>query len=86
MANAVYILCALTSLACAVLLTRGYRLSKARMLLWSSVCFLGLAANNLLLVLDNIVFPSVDMYLFRLAVAAVSLAIIVFGLIWDVER
>lgn len=86
MANAVYILCALTSLVCAVLLTRGYRVSRARMLLWSSVCFLVLAANNFLLVLDNIVFPSVDMYLLRLAMAAVALAVLVYGLVWDVER
>lgn len=86
MAKAVYVLCALTALGCAVLLTRGYIQTRARLLLWSSLCFLGLAANNLVLVLDRIVFPDVDMYLIRLVTAVVSLSLLVFGLIWDVEE
>ena len=40
MAETVYILCALTCMACAVLLLRGYRRSRARFLLWSSICFM----------------------------------------------
>ena len=40
-ARAVYVLCALTSLGCAVLLVRGYLESRARLLLWSSVSFVG---------------------------------------------
>lgn len=86
MANAVYVLCALTSLVCAVLLTRGYLRTKARLLLWSSLCFLALTANNLLLVLDRIVFPDVDMYLVRLVTAVAALSLLVFGLVWDVEE
>lgn len=86
MAEAVYILCAMTSLVCAVLLTRGYLATKTRLLLWSSVCFLALSANNLLLVLDNIVFPSIDMYRIRLVTAVVALGLLVYGLIVDVEK
>jgi hypothetical protein len=48
MAETVYILCALTSLACAVLLVRGYRRTPSRLLLLSSFCFVGLALNNAL--------------------------------------
>ena len=57
MASAVYILCALTSVACAVMLLRGYFRSRARFLMWSSLCFVGLAINNLLLAIDKVAFP-----------------------------
>ena len=49
MAAMVYILGALTSLACAVLLLRGYSRGKKRLLLWSGLCFTGLALSNLLI-------------------------------------
>ena len=42
----VYLLCFLTSFACAVLLLRSYRASLARLLLWSGLCFLLLAVTN----------------------------------------
>ena len=88
MAEAVYILCALTALACAVLLVRGYRRSRARFLLWSSLCFLALALNNALLFVDKVIYADVDMPTLstaRTAVALAGLAILVYGLIWDTE-
>ncbi len=85
MAEAVYILCALTSLACAVMLWRGYHRSRARFLLWSSLCFVGLAVNNMLLVADLVVFPGRDLLLFRNLSGFLSLALLVFGLVWDSE-
>lgn len=88
MAEAVYILCALTALACAVLLVRGYRRSRARFLLWSSLCFLALALNNVLLFVDKVIYADVDMptlALARTGVALVGLALLVYGLIWDAE-
>lgn len=87
MASAVYILCALTSAACAVMLLRGYLRSRTRFLLWSSVCFSALFVNNLMLVLDRVVVP--DRVLFqaewRTAVALVGLSVLVYGLVWDAE-
>ena len=50
MIQLVYVLCALTSIACAVLLLRGYFRTRVRLLLWSGLCFVGLALNNALLV------------------------------------
>jgi hypothetical protein len=85
MAEAVYILCAATSLACAVLLARGYTRSRARFLLWSSLCFLALALNNVLLFADKVVFPDRDLSLWRTATALVGLAVLLYGLIWDAE-
>ena len=85
-ADIVYVLCALTSAACAVLLWRGYRQSRARLLMWSSICFTGLALNNVLLILDVRVLPDVDLALWRTIPALVGVAALVYGLVWDLER
>lgn len=86
MAEAVYIGCALASLACAVLLLRGYRRSKARLLLWSCLCFSCLTVNNILLVADKIVFAEIDLSLWRSGSALVGLLLLLYGMIWDAER
>jgi hypothetical protein len=85
MGEAVFALCALTSLACAALLLRSYRRTRARLLLWSSICFVGLALNNILLFLDLIVMPNVDLSLPRAVLALGSVLFINFGLIWDAK-
>jgi hypothetical protein len=86
MANFVYLLCALTSIACAVLLLRGWSRSHARFLLWSSFCFVALALNNILLFVDKVVFPTqVDLTVWRTITAVVGMALLLYGLIWDTE-
>ena len=91
MAETVYALCAITSLACAVMLMRGYRRSRARLLLWSSLCFVFLFLNNVLLFVDKVVLPEQELLLgvpfpvWRSAVAVVGVALLVIGLIWDGE-
>ncbi|HSE45493.1 MAG TPA: DUF5985 family protein [Gemmatimonadales bacterium] len=83
MANVVYSLCALTSIFCAVLLIQGFLRTRSRLLLWSSLCFVGLVANNLLLVVDRIFVPDVDLYTMRSFSALVALSLLVYGLIWE---
>lgn len=85
MAAAVYILGALTSLAAALLLLRGFFRGRQRLLLWSGICFLGLALSNLMVFIDLVLFPNVDFYLVRLAIAAVAMFVFVAGLIWESE-
>ena len=85
MAGAVYLLCALTSIACAVLLVRGYRRSRSRLLLWSSLCFVGLAANNSILVVDRLVVPDIDLSAWRLLPAVIGVGVLVYGLIAEGE-
>ena len=85
MAEAVYLLCALTSLGCAAALLRTYVLRRSRVLLWSSACFIGLAATNVLLFIDLVVFPGTDLSLPRAALGAAAVLALVVGLIWDVE-
>jgi hypothetical protein len=84
MAEAVYLLCAATSLACAVLLLRGYLRQRTRLLLWSSFCFVLLALNNALLFVDLIVVPvNLDLSVWRSATALVGVSVLLFGLIWE---
>ncbi len=83
MAAAVYILGALTSSACAVLLLRGYAGSRQRLLLWSGFCFLGLALSNALIFVDLVLLPNVDLYLLRLATTLIAMAMLLYGLIWE---
>ena len=87
MAEAVYILCALTSAACALMLLRGYARSKARFLLWSSLCFIALFVNNLLLMIDKVVVPDREFLHpgWRSGVALIGLSILIYGLVWDAE-
>ena len=83
MAAAVYVLCILTSAFCAVLLLREYRRSGGRLLLWSSLSFVGWAANNALVFLDFVVLPMVDLSLVRASVALVAVSLLLYGLVWD---
>ena len=86
MATIVYVLCALTSLACAVLLLRGYRQSGARLLLWSGLFFLGLFLNNLLLIVDLRVVPQINLAVIRLVPALIGVSLLLYGMIWESER
>jgi hypothetical protein len=83
MAEVVYTLCALTSVVCAGLLVRSWQRSRARILLWSSLCFVGLAVNNLLLLIDLVVVPNVDLSILRTGTALGAMGVLVIGLIWE---
>jgi hypothetical protein len=84
-AEAVYILCAVTSIGCAVLLLRAYGRVRAAFLLWSGLCFVFLGVNNILLYVDLAVFPGVDLRLWRHSTALAGLSLLVYGLIWETE-
>jgi hypothetical protein len=77
----VYLLCAATSIVCAVLLFRGYRLSRTRLLFWASLCFVGLAINNVGLFIDLIVLPEIDLFWWRTVPALGGMLILLYGLI-----
>jgi hypothetical protein len=83
MAEAVFALCAAASTLCAVLLLRNWRRTRSRLLLWSSLCFVGLALNNILLVVDRVVVPEVDLSLLRAATALLAMMLLLYGLIWE---
>jgi predicted lysophospholipase L1 biosynthesis ABC-type transport system permease subunit len=83
MGPAVYSLGTLTTLACAVLLLRGFAATRKRLLLWSGLCFIGLTISNVVRFLDLVILTEVDLYLWRLLPAATAMALLLFGLIWD---
>ena len=85
MATAVYVLCALAATACTWLLARSYAASHVRLLLWSAICFAGLALNNVILFIDKVVAQGTDLSAWRLVPAAVGLAAMVYGLVWETE-
>ena len=81
MATTVFALCAVTSIGAAALLLRGYLRSRTRLLLWSSLGFLGLAVNNVILFVDKVVTPDVDLTLARNTAGLVGLALILYGFV-----
>lgn len=81
--NIVYVLCAATSILCAVLLLRGYRQSRARLLFWSAFCFVGLALNNVLLVIDVRLVPDFDFAVWRVVPAVLGAGGLIYGLVWE---
>lgn len=83
MPGLIYVLCAATALICAALLWRSYRRNGVRLLLWSSVCFLGLVVENLLLFADDVTPPHVDLALLRHLVGLAALVSLVYALIWE---
>jgi hypothetical protein len=82
-ADIVYILCALTSMSCAVLLLRSYARTRARLLLWSGLCFSFFALNNILLFIDLTVLPMVDLSILRTLTGIIGVVLLIFGFIMD---
>jgi hypothetical protein len=85
MVRIIYALCTLTSVTCAYLLLRSFWQNGYRLLLWSGLCFIGLVLNNLLLFLDRIVIPSIDLLTWRLVTAFVAISLLIYGLVWEDE-
>jgi hypothetical protein len=82
----VYALCSFTSAVCAVLLLRGYRRSRMRLLFWAGLCFVGFALNNILLFIDLIVFPTqIDLSVWRTVPAVIGVLLLLYGLIWEAD-
>jgi hypothetical protein len=83
MVIAVYILCALTSLACAILLVRGYLANKVPLLMWTALCFCALAVNNGMLLIDVLSAHEINLTLARKLPALLGIVLMLHGLIAD---
>ena len=84
MAEAVYVLGVLVTAVCAWLLLRGYAGWGRRLLLWSGLCFAGLTVSNVLLFVDLVILgEDASLYTWRLSTAAVSMLLLVYGLIME---
>ncbi len=78
-----YLLCFLTSLSCCLLLIRSYRRTRSRVLLWTAACFVLLAVDNLLVVLDLIVLPNVDLSVPRLLATLFAVSTLLVGFVGE---
>jgi hypothetical protein len=85
MQQVVYILCAITSLVCAILLFRGYSRTGLRLLFWSGMCFGALTITNALLFIDLVVYPSGDLRPWRSGVTLLGLSMLLYGLIVEAK-
>lgn len=85
MRSLVYILNSVTFATCSTLLGRAYWRVRQRLLLCSALCFAGLAISNLLVFVDLVMLPQTDLYILRLSTAAVSMLLLMYGLIWESE-
>jgi hypothetical protein len=81
----IYVLCTLTSLACAWLLLASYRRTRHRLLFWSGASFVAMTINNVFLVLDKIVFPDVYLLPVRQGAALLAMLLLLYGLIYEKE-
>jgi hypothetical protein len=81
MAEIVYVLCTITSLACAFLLLSAFRRTRTQLIFWSSVCFFGFALNNVILFVDKVLAPDLDLSVWRILPAVLGLGALIFGMI-----
>ena len=87
MRSVVYILDSAIFAFAGILLLGGYWRGRQRLLFWSGLCFSLLAVSNLVIFIDLVVIPTgPDLYLVRLLLAAVAMALLLFGLIWESDR
>ena len=85
MAKLVYLLCAVTAAACTWLMLRAYWTTRTKLLLWSALCFGGMTINNVLLVLDRLVFVASDWSTWRLCIALIAVLLLVTGLVMEAD-
>lgn len=81
-----YAMAIITSLMCTVLLFRGYRRRRIRLLMWSALCFAGLTLNNIALFIDLVIFPDIDIRLIRLLSALAGMLFLLYAFIGDTDE
>jgi hypothetical protein len=86
LAPIVYLLCSVASVFCMLLLLRNFLRDRNRLLFWSTACFVGLAANNLLLFIDLVLLPNIDLRWARSLSALAAVSVLLYGFIWEADR
>jgi hypothetical protein len=84
-AGILYVLCLVTSVVCAGLLARAWRTTRARLLLFSALCFALLSVNNLFVVADMLFVRGYDLTVLRQSATVAALAVLLYGFIWEAE-
>ena len=81
----IYGLCLVSSASCAALLGRAYLRAGTRLLLWTAISFAFFAVNNLILAIDMLALPQIDLWLWRQAAAAAGLGALIYGFVWEAQ-
>jgi hypothetical protein len=82
----VFFVCVITSIVCMALLIRGWRRTGTRLLLWSALCFVGLAINNLLVFIDLVILPdTIDLLPLRHIASLSAVSVLIWGFIWEAD-
>ena len=76
----VYSLCALASAAVAFLLLRGWSRTRASLLLWSGLCFVGFFLNAVMLTVGYQIGHELSVV--RSIPTLLGLAVLLYGLVW----
>jgi hypothetical protein len=84
-ATVVYCLCFATSAGCGGLLVRSYFRTRATLLLWTAACFVLLAVNSFLVVVDLVLLPNVDLQILRLTTTLAAVATLIYGFVWEID-
>ena len=85
-ATTVYFLCFATSAGCSWLLVRSYFRARTALLLWTAACFVLLAVNSFLVIIDLVFLPvEIDLQILRLIVTLIAIATLLYGFIWEIE-
>ena len=79
----IHALCALTALACAVLLLQAARRSRSRMLVCSGICFALLAVSNTLLILDSYAAGVLTVWPVRHSISLLAVSVLLYGLVLE---
>ena len=81
----IYLLCFFSSALCGYLLVTAYRRHQQRLLLWSAACFCLLSLNNLLVFVDIVLLPDIDLHTLRLITSLVAVGILIYGFVWETD-
>lgn len=82
MAEIVYVLCALTSLSCALLLLRGFTRARTPLLFWSFASFACFTVTNILLFFDYVIVRDMNLSGYRDVATLIGLGLLLYGMIW----
>jgi hypothetical protein len=82
----VNVLGTLVAALCGVLLLRAYSTVRKRLLLWAGLCFAGLAVSNGLVVTDLFLVHDIDLYRWRLGIAAAAMVLLIYGLAFESDQ
>lgn len=78
-------LAVLMSVACTLMFLRTYARTALRLFWWTALCFVCLSVNNVLLFINFVLLPELDLRLYRFASSAAGLVFLLYGLIVEAE-